>query len=47
MAAEATEVLNAKVFAALDLDAGELSQLFTLLRRVRAATGDFASGSVP
>jgi DNA-binding MarR family transcriptional regulator len=42
VAARAGKVLNAEVFAELPLAERELRQLFTLLRKLRAASGDFA-----
>jgi DNA-binding MarR family transcriptional regulator len=41
VAARAGKVLNAEVFAELPLAERELRQLFTLLRKLRAASGDF------
>lgn len=40
-AAEATEVMNAKVFARIGMDAEALAQLFDLLRTLRRSAGDF------
>jgi DNA-binding MarR family transcriptional regulator len=41
VAAEATAVMNAEVFADLGVDGAEMEHLFHLLRGVRQAAGDF------
>ena len=40
-ATAATEAVNARVFSGLGVDAGDLEELFGLLREVRRAAGDF------
>src|SRR4051794_27597215 len=42
LAARATEQLNATVFSALGLTPRDVDQLFTVLRKVRQGSGDFA-----